>query len=129
MADIEKEESNVETKGEMNVSPLSLHNIYKNIHISLRTLDFIIVGLIALLFIVLMIGFNNRGFVIEFDTQGGTPVASQKLMYGDLIEYEEPNREGYRFDGYSRYASCEDRFDPETPVDGSMKLYACWIGD
>ena len=113
MADIEKEKSNVETKGEMNVSPLSLHNIYKNIHISLRTLDFIIVGLIALLFIVLMIGFNNRGFVIEFDTQGGTPVA----------------REGYRFDGYSRYASCEDRFDPETPVDGSMKLYACWIGD
>lgn len=129
MADIEKEKTNVETKGEMNVSPLSLHNIYKNIHISVRTLDFIIVGLIGLLVIVLMIGFNNRGFVIEFDTQGGTPVASQKLMYGDLIEYEEPTREGYHFDGYSRYASCEDRFDKETPIDGSMKLYACWISD
>ncbi|MBQ1482496.1 MAG: InlB B-repeat-containing protein [Erysipelotrichaceae bacterium] len=90
-------------------------------------MDFIIVGLIAALFVVLLIGFNNRGFVIEFDSQGGTPIPSQKLMYGDLIEIEEPSREGYHFDGLSRHASCEDRFDMQTPIDGSMKLYACWI--
>ena len=129
MADIETKNTTENEKGEMKVSPLSLQNIYKNIHISVRTLDYIIVGLIALLFVVLLIGFNNRGFVVEFDTQGGTAVESQKLMYGDKVELIVPDREGYKFDGYSLYQSCEDRYDMDSEVTGSFRLYACWITD
>ena len=116
-------------EGETKVSPLSLHNLYSHLNISVKTLDMIIVGLVAALIIVLIISLDNRGFVIEFDSMGGSDVASQKLYYGDRITYEEPERQGYRFDGWSLNRDCNGRYDPDSEIDGSFKLYACWIGD
>ena len=114
-------------EGETAVSPLSFHNIYKHIHISVKALDYIIVGLVALLILVLVIGLNNRGFLIEYDTRGGTPVETQKKMYGDKIDMEIPEREGYVFEGWSTYPDCSVLWDEDMEISGSMKLYACWI--
>ena len=123
----EKEKEKLNKEGETAVSPLSLHNIYKNIKISVRTLDKIIVGLIIALFIVLFIGMQNRGFTIEFDSQGGTSIEIQKKMYGDKIDREIPEREGYEFAGWSLYPDCSSIWNMEDEVTGSMKLYACWV--
>ena len=116
-------------EGETAVSPLSLHNIYKDIHISVKTLDYIIVVLVVLLILVLIIGLSNRGFLIEYDTRGGTPVETQKKMYGEKIDMEIPEREGYVFEGWSTYPDCSVLWDEHMELSGTMKLYACWIED
>ena len=125
------EENNIKNneleKGETNVSPSSLHNIYSHIKISPKTLDFIIVFLILALVLVLIISLNNRGFTIEFDSQGGTNIDSQKHMYGEKINNEIPSREGYRFDGWYLDSDCKNKWDENYEITGSMKLYACWI--
>lgn len=121
-------DKNIENeKGETKVSPLSLHNIYQNIHISLKTLDTIIVVLVIALVIAILIGLNRRGFVIEFDSMGGSYVEPQKHMYGEKIEYIVPQRDGYTFEGWSTSQSCLDMWNEDAEIVDSMKLYACWI--
>ena len=116
-------------KGETNVSPSGLHNIYSHIKVSKRTLDFIIVFLILALFAVLIYSLNNRGFTIEFDCQGGTNIEVQKHMYGEKIDNQIPTREGYRFDGWYLDSDCKNKWPDDQEITGSMKLYACWIND
>ena len=120
---------NKNEQGETSVSPVIPHNLYDKVKISVKTLDYIIGGLLIALAVVLFISLNNQGFIIEFDTQGGTPVESQKLYYGDKVEYMESSRQGYRLDGYSIYQNCENRYDFDREVTGSFKLYACWISE
>lgn len=127
MENLEKENlSTEENKSDAKASP-GFHNLYKHLNISVRTLDYIIVSLIAALAIAVLIGLNNRGFVVEFDSQGGTPVASQKHLYGETIEYIEPEREGYKFNGWATDSGCKYYWDKGTEINGSLKLYACWL--
>ncbi|MBQ1534195.1 MAG: InlB B-repeat-containing protein [Erysipelotrichaceae bacterium] len=106
-----------------------MHNIYKDIHISVKTLDRIIAVLAVLLILALVIGLNNRGFLIEYDARGGTPVEAQKKMYGEKIDMQIPEREGYLFEGWSISPDCTALWDENMEISGSMKLYACWIED
>ena len=106
-----------EQKGETGVSPLSLHNLYSHVKISVKTLDKIIVGVIAL---------SNKGFTVEFDSRGGTAVAIQKHLHGEKIDYSVPEREGYEFTGWALDEACSILWDPEEEITGSIKLYACW---
>ena len=124
-----KIKNNESEKGETSVSPSSLHNIYSYIKINPKTLDYIIIGLIVALVIVLIISLNNRGFIIEFDSQGGTDIAAQKHMYGEQIEYHVPTRQGYRFKGWYLDKDCKNMWPNNQEITGSMKLYACWIND
>ena len=121
--------NNESEKGETNVLPSSLHNIYSYIKINPKTLDYIIIGLIVALAVVLIISLNNRGFIIEFDSQGGTDIASEKHMYGEHIEYQIPTREGYRFTGWYLDKDCKNIWSENQEITGSAKLYACWIKD
>ena len=127
------EENNIKNneldKGETNVSPSGLHNIYSYIKINPKTLDYIIIGLIIALVFVLMVSLNNRGFMIEFDSQGGTNIESQKHMYGEKIDIQIPSREGYKFDGWYLDVDCKYKWPDDQEITGSMKLYACWIND
>lgn len=105
-----------------------LRGLYKNVNISVKNLNIIIVVLCAALIICMAYGIANRGFTVSFNSMGGTAVESQKLMYGELVETaDEPTREGYRFTGWYTDESMSNLWDPEEDqVTESMTLYAGW---
>ena len=102
--------------------------IYKNVKISVKTLDFVIVGGILLMIILVLYGIANNGYTVTFDSRGGTDVASQTdVMYGDLVqEPEPPTREGYVFTGWYADENCTALWDMQMQVGQSMTLYAGW---
>ena len=107
----------------------SFRGLYKNVKISVKTLDKLIIGGIALMVVLLIYGVANNGYTISFDSKGGTDVAAQTdLKYGDHVaEPEPPTREGYTFAGWYFDENCQYPFDFETViVDGSTTLYARW---
>ena len=129
MQDLNNKQANNKDKGETNVSPVSFHNLYKHMNISIKTLDFIIVFLVLVLIIALTISIKNRGFLIEFDSQGGTYIETQKHYYGEKINYIIPTRDNYKFAGWSLDKDCNNKWDQNRDIIESIKLYACWIDD
>ncbi|MBR0420122.1 MAG: InlB B-repeat-containing protein [Erysipelotrichaceae bacterium] len=117
-------EEKVETK---KIDGSSFHNLYSKINIPIKVLDRIIAVLIAALFLALFFGIRNRGYTIKFDSQGGTYVENQKKMYGETIDYVIPEREGYKFRGWSLYQDCNSIYDENSIINDSIDLYACWI--
>ena len=107
----------------------SFRGLYKNVKISVKTLDIVIVGGIALMILLVIFGIANNGYTVTFDSRGGTDVPAQTdLMYGDLIaEPEPPTREGYVFIGWYADENCTYLWDMKTDQVGqSMTLYAGW---
>lgn len=105
-----------------------LRGLYGQVNISVKTLNVIILVLAAALVISMAIGIANRGFMVNFDSLGGTTVESQKRMYDELIEEPDPpTREGYLFDGWYRDRDTTQPWDMETDtVTEPMTLYARW---
>lgn len=118
---------NEEKEGETKVSPLSLHNLYSHIKISVKTLDKIIIGLIIALAVIVIFAISNRGFTIEFDCQGGTSIEPIKRMYGETIGDLSTSREGYTFDYWASDQACNNKWSNDAEITNSIKLYACWI--
>ena len=108
--------------------PRQFRGLYEHVHISVRTLDIIIVSCIAIIVVLLMIDMRNPGFTVTFDSKGGTDVAAQNRMYGQLLEPPEPpTREGYRFIGWFRDTACDELWVLEVDkVQQDMTLYAGW---
>lgn len=108
--------------------PRQFRGLYEHVHISVRTLDIIIISCIAVIVILLMIDMRNPGFTVTFDSKGGTDVAAQNQMYGQLLEPPEPpTREGYRFTGWYRDPACDELWALEVDkVQQDMTLYAGW---
>ena len=102
--------------------------LYRNVNISVRSLDYIIGICIAVILIVVALELRNPGFSIVFDSRGGTDVASQSQMYGELVEEPEaPSREGYVFTGWYLDSGCFDAWEMESDtVQSDMTLYAGW---
>lgn len=107
-------------------APLSLHNLYSHVKISVKTLDRIIVGLILVLAVVVIYAVSNQGFTVEFDPRGGTPVETQKHLYGEKIDWKVSQREGSRFLGWAVDEDCKIYWEEDQEITGSVKLYACW---
>ena len=107
----------------------SFRGLYKNVNISVNTLDKIIVGGIVLMIVLVLFGIADRGYTVTFDSKGGTDVVSQDCMYADLVaEPEPPTREGYEFSGWYLDENCQYLWDFEAQqVGGDMTLYAGWI--
>ena len=106
----------------------SFRGLYKNVNISVKTLDKVIVGGIIVIILLVIFGVANNGYTVTFDSKGGTDVASQDCMYADLVaEPEPPTREGYVFSGWYYDENCQYlwNFD-EFQVEGNMTLYAGW---
>lgn len=118
---------NDEKEGETKVSPLSLHNLYSHLNISVKTLDKIIIGLLITLVLIIVFAISNRGFTIEFDCQGGTSIEPIKRMYGETIGDVSTSREGYTFDYWASDQACNNKWSADTEITNSIKLYACWI--
>ena len=102
--------------------------LYRHVKISVKALDWIIAACIAVILIVFALEMRNPGFTITFDSKGGTDVAAQNQMYGELLEMPEPpTREGYVFTGWYLDSNCEYLWDMEqNRVEQSMTLYAGW---
>ena len=109
-------------------SPPPMRGLYRNVKISVKTLDKIIIGGIIVLVVLILYGVANNGYTVTFDSRGGTDVPSQELMYGDLVEEpDSPTREGYTFAGWYSDENCRYQWDMDTnQVSQSMTLYAAW---
>ena len=103
--------------------------LYKNVKISVKTLDMLIIGGIAVIIALVLYGVANNGFTVTFDSRGGTDIPMQTdLMYGDPVaEPEPPTREGYVFTGWYMDKNCMYPWDmAQNKVEQSMTLYAGW---
>lgn len=64
-------------------------------------------------------------FTITFDSNGGTPVSSQIITYGDKVGYPaEPVKKKNKFMGW--FTASGTKYDFQQPVKSSMTLYAHW---
>ena len=103
--------------------------LYRNVHISVKALDRIIVACIAVIIIFTIIGLQNPGFAVTFDSQGGSDVPFvDGIPYEELVPApESPSREGYEFTGWYLEPSCYTRWDMENDrVYQDITLYAGW---
>ena len=102
--------------------------LYKHVKISVKTLDKIIVACIAVIVILVALDLRNPGFTITFDSKGGSDVAPQNQMYGELLSVpEDPTREGYEFTGWYLDHACEEAWDEaEDIIEMDITLYAGW---
>ncbi|MBQ6878048.1 MAG: InlB B-repeat-containing protein [Oscillospiraceae bacterium] len=102
--------------------------LYRYVNISVKQLDMIIGLCILVIIIVVAIELMDPGFTVSFNSLGGTDVAPQEQMYGDLIDVPEPpTREGYTFTGWYRDNACYVPWDLETDtVETDTTLYAGW---
>lgn len=106
----------------------SFRGLYRHVKISVKTLDKVIIGGIAAIVLLVLYGVANNGYVVTFDSKGGTDVPSQEAMYADyVIEPEPPTREGYEFTGWYSDENCNYLWDMENgQIAQSMTLYAGW---
>ena len=68
---------------------------------------------------------------VRFESNGGTEVESQTVLYGETISRpEDPVREGYRLECWCRDLDLQEPWDFELDtVQGNMTLYAKWVKD
>lgn len=71
---------------------------------------------------------NTSQFLVQFNSNGGTAVASQSVESGDLVtEPVAPIKEGYTFAGWYSDLALTDAWTFATDtVTGNMMLYAKW---
>ena len=123
-----KEVLNEKSQNEEEKKPREFRGLYKHVKISVKTLDRIIVGCIAVIVILVALDLRNPGFTITFDSKGGTDVAPQNQMYGELLEVpENPTREGYEFSGWYLEPSCDELWEVDSDIiESDLTLYAGW---
>ena len=102
--------------------------LYRHVKISVKALDCVIVACIAVILLVVALELRNPGHTITFDSKGGTDVAAQTQMTGELLVMpESPTREGYRFTGWYTDTACFEIWDVENrTIEQDMTLYAGW---
>ena len=102
--------------------------LYRHVKISVKALDCVIVACILVILAVVALEMRDPGFTITFDSRGGTDVAAQKQMYGELLELPEPpTREGYTFTGWHTDTACLVLWNvEERTIETDMTLYAGW---
>ena len=117
-----------ESNGNQERQPRQLRGLYRNVKISIKTLDTIIITCIVVIVVLLAIDLRNPGFTITFDSKGGTDVAPQNQMYGQLLDMPEPpTREGYVVTGWYRDAACDNPWQAQTDtIQEDLTLYAGW---
>ena len=105
-----------------------LKGLYKNVNISVRALNLIIIACVVGMILFVAFDLRDPGFTVTFDSRGGTDVASQVRQYDEpLTAQEAPTREGYAFTGWYRDPACQEPWSLENDtVRESITLYAGW---
>ena len=121
-------EQNIKESQTPEKQPREFRGLYKHVKISVKTLDFIIVTCLVVIVLLVALDLRNPGFTITFESKGGTDVASQNQMYGELLEVpEDPTREGYEFTGWYLDSACEELWEEdEDKIQSDITLYAGW---
>lgn len=111
-----------------NEQPRKLKGLYKGIDVSVKSLNIIIVACVLTILILVGIELQDPGHLITFDSLGGTLIAPQTQMYGELLELPAPpTREGYAFTGWYKDYACFELWDTEADtIKSEMTLYAGW---
>lgn len=123
--DINKKNIN---NGESLDSPIKLRGLYSKINISIKTLDRIIVVLFLAILFCIIYGLKNDGFLVSFNSLGGSYIEPIKYEYGDKVIIENPTREGYKFDYWALDENCQIRANLDNIiVENDFTLYACWL--
>ena len=105
-----------------------LKGLYKNVRISVRGLNLIIIACVVGMILFVAFDLRDPGFTVTFDSRGGTDVPSQVRQYDEPLESPEaPTREGYTFSGWYRDPGCQEPWNLQKDmVRESMTLYAGW---
>ena len=121
------EENRTNPNSEQEQAP-KFRGLYRHVKISVKALDRIIIACIAVIVILVALELRNPGFTITFDSKGGSDVAPQNQMYGELLEVPEPpTREGYNFTGWYTDSACYELWDTQSKtIETDMTLYAGW---
>lgn len=70
---------------------------------------------------------HEAGYIVTFDTAGGSAVASQSVTGGrTAVKPADPVREGYTFGGWYMDSALTAAYDFALPVTGNLTLYAKW---
>ena len=102
--------------------------LYRYVKISVKALDWIIVSCIVVIIVATIIGLQNPGYTVTFDTRGGTDVAAVTQDYDTPLQLPpNPTREGYTFAGWYKDPQCIESWNTETDrVVEDVTLYAAW---
>ena len=102
--------------------------LYRNVKMSVKTADrLILIGIIVLI-ACMIFAVSHAGFTVTFNTDGGSQIENQKVMYGQLVEVEEnPVKEGYTFTGWDTDKECKNQVDvTKDEVRERMTWYSGW---
>jgi uncharacterized repeat protein (TIGR02543 family) len=70
---------------------------------------------------------STADFLVEFNSNGGTPVQSQSVPDGGTAtEPDDPTKDGFTFDGWFSDLALTDEFDFTTLITTNVMLYAKW---
>ena len=101
--------------------------IYGSKDVPIKILDKLILGLILATVILTVVFTVNGGYFVNFETDGGTEIESQKLRYGQLVEKpEDPVKPGYEFTGWIYGEEAYPWSFGADKVQGEMTLVAQW---
>lgn len=77
---------------------------------------------------IMVAGQPNEYVKVRFETNGGSPIASQAIPVGGTIEEPKaPTRDLYHFTGWYTDAALTQKFDDfSTPITADITLYAGW---
>lgn len=86
-----------------------------------------VILVLAVVIIFMILFFNKEEYTINFETNGGSPVASIIIDKDGIAEKpEDPVKEGYIFAGW--YYN-DEPFDFSKPITSDMELEARWVVD
>ena len=120
--------ANQQTSNSENEESRKLKGLYKGVNVSVKTLNIVIIACVLLIIVLVAMDLRDPGLTVSFDSLGGSDVASQQQMYGELLQLPDPpSREGYTFTGwYKDYACFEPWNDTTDTIQSDMTLYAGW---
>ena len=117
-----------QTSNSENEESRKLKGLYKGVNVSVKTLNIVIIACVLLIIVLVAMDLRDPGLTVSFDSLGGSDVASQQQMYGELLQLPDPpSREGYTFTGWYKDSACFEPWNVTTDtIQSDMTLYAGW---
>ena len=117
-----------QTSNSENEESRKLKGLYKGVNVSVKTLNIVIIACVLLIIVLVAMDLRDPGLTVSFDSLGGSDVASQQQMYGELLQLPDPpSREGYTFTGWYKDYACFEPWNADTDtIQSDMTLYAGW---